>query len=144
MAVWIYKIPSNLWICLLNMLDFMQFWHQNVINYGSMFSGKAGNNTFSSVNCNELFERASLDISWEPVAPSGNIHAPKPQFGHSQFSDFNFDNIFEGNTFGVSKRKVVTFDCDIFISNFNVFVLEQQFLFVHLVWWIFKLIKLRI
>ncbi len=116
----------------------MQFRHQNVINYGSMFGGKAGHNGFSGVDCNELFPRASLDVTWKPVTPSGNIHAPKSHFGHSQISDFDFDDIFESNLFSISKRKVVTLDRDVFVGNFDVFVLEKEYLFAHLVLWFLK------
>ena len=108
-----------------------------------MFSCKAGYDRFPSVDCNESFPRASFKVTWKPVAPSGNVHTPKSHFGHSQLSDLDLDDIFKSDSFGVSKRKVITLDCDLFVGYFDVFVLEKQSLFAHFALWFFKIYKLN-
>ncbi len=143
-VVWLDVNPSDLPMAFLDIFYFMQFWHQNVVNHCCMFSCKTGYDRFSSVDCNELFPWASFNVTWQPVTPRSNIHSPKSHFGHTQISDFHLYNIFQWDSFRVSKRKVITFDGDVLISNFNVFVFEEQFLFIHFGWFLCKLCKSRI
>ncbi len=133
-VIWLTVDPSNLPISLFDIFDFMQFWHQNVVNLGCMFSCKTGYDRFSCVDCNKLFPRPSFHVAWQPVTPCCNIHPPKSHFRHSQLSDFHFYNIFQWNSFSVSARKVIPFDSYVLISNFNVFVFKKQSLFTHFVW----------